>query len=242
MPIMNYASWYGEASNDPHADFQPVLTTYRADADNAATLADLNESWAEDEDPNPLLGFGTDGHHYLVHSARKVPRSASGTASRHAGLIIAQYGDVGAGATGVQFVHILDTAFSRQATAGTPVFAPTAGHLDALIGADADNANLLAPAAAAADPNHTAVVARALIPVPYHAVPMLLGEPMTPKDVWETLGAYLRGHADAAAFDPIIDALRLSMTHVDGAAGTSRMARANPQLVVVERQQVRPSP
>ena len=143
MTIMNYGAWYAEASHDPHADFAPVLTTYRADADNAATLADLNVSWAEDEDHNPLLGFGTDGHHFLVHAARKVPRSASGTASRHAGLIIAQYGDVGAGATGGQFVHILDAAFSRQATAGTPVFAPTAGHIDAQIGADVDSVCLL---------------------------------------------------------------------------------------------------
>ena len=234
MATMNYAAWYAEAANDPHADFAPVLTTYRAAADNASTLADLNVSWAEDEDHNPLLGFGADGNHFVVHAARKVPRSASGTASRHAGLIIAQYGDVGAGATGGQFVHILDTAFNRQATAGTPVFAPTAGHIDAQIGADADNADLLVPAAAAAGPDHTAVVARALVPVPYHAVPMLLGAPMTPKEVWETLGACLRGHADAAAFDPIVDALRLAMTHVDAAAGTSRMARAAPQLVVVD--------
>ena len=45
MTIMNYGAWYAEASHDPHADFAPVLTTYRADADNAATLADLNVSW-----------------------------------------------------------------------------------------------------------------------------------------------------------------------------------------------------
>ena len=38
MTIMNYGAWYAEASHDPHADFAPVLTTYRADADNAATF------------------------------------------------------------------------------------------------------------------------------------------------------------------------------------------------------------
>ena len=133
MPTIDYGSWYAEAANDPHPSFVPVLHSYRANADNAATLAELNASWAEDEDHNPLLGFGADGKHYLVHAGRRVPRSASGTASRHAGNTIAQYGEVGAGATGVQFVHVEDAFFGRLATATTPVFVPTAGHMDALI-------------------------------------------------------------------------------------------------------------
>ena len=37
---------------------------------------------------------------------------------------------MGAGVTGGQFVHVLDTSFSRQATAGTPVFVPTPAHLE----------------------------------------------------------------------------------------------------------------
>ena len=234
MPTIDYGSWFAEAANDPHPSFAPVLRSYRADADNAATLAELNTSWAEDEDHNPLLGFGADGKHYVVLAGRRVPRSASGTASRHAGDIIAQYGEVGAGATGVQFVRVEDGFFSRLATATTPVFVPTAGHIDALIGADADNAALLVPAAAAANAEHTAVLARALTPVPYHAAAMLLGDALTPKEVWVTLGAYLRGHADAAAFEPIVDALRLAMTHVDGDEALSRMARVEPQLIVMD--------
>lgn len=54
MPIDNYSGWFGEAVNDPHTDFSLVLHTYRPDADNAATLAELNATWAEDDDPNPL--------------------------------------------------------------------------------------------------------------------------------------------------------------------------------------------
>ena len=236
MVIMDYRSWFAEAASDPHPSFAPVLNACRTTADNAATLAELNLSWSEDEDHNPLLGFGPDGTHYVVFAARKVPRSAGGNASRHAGLIIAQHGDVGAGVTGGQFVHVMDTAFSRQATAGTPVFVPTAAHLDVLIAADADNADLLVPAAAAADPNHTSVVARALTPVPYHAVSLLLGEPQTPRELWATLGGYLRQHPDAPVFDPIVDALRLAMTRTDAAPAVSRMSCPAPQLVVMDAQ------
>lgn len=233
MPILDYSQWFGEATNDPHgAGFGSVLNTYRSDADNAAALADLNTTWAEDEDLNPLLGIdAADGHHYVVFAAGKVPRSAGGHASTYAGQIIAQYGDVGEGVTGLRFVSVGNHAFSRMATAAAPVFVPTAGHIDALIGADADNADLLVPGAAAADADHTAVTARALIPIPYHAAPLVLAQPMKPKELWQTLGGYLRGHADAATFEPIIDFLRLTMTHVDGDDTTSRTARAAPALV-----------
>ena len=74
MAVMDYRSWFAEATNDPHPSFTPVLSAYRASADNAATLAELNLSWSEDEDHNPLLGFGPDGTHYVVFAARKVPR------------------------------------------------------------------------------------------------------------------------------------------------------------------------
>ena len=65
MPILDYAQWFGEAVNDPHgAGFGPVLDAYRASADNAAALAELNSTWAEDEDLNPMLGIDVaDGYH-----------------------------------------------------------------------------------------------------------------------------------------------------------------------------------
>lgn len=130
MPILDYAQWFGEATNDPHgAGFGTVLDVYRSAADNAATLADLNTTWAEDEDLNPLLGIDvTDGHHFIIFAAGKVPRSAGGHASAYAGQIIAQYGDVGVGVTGLRFVSVANDAFSRMATAATPVFAPSGGN------------------------------------------------------------------------------------------------------------------
>ena len=126
MPILDYAQWFGEAVNDPHgADFGPVLNAYRAAADNAATLAELNSTWAEDEDLNPMLGIDVaDGHHFIVFAAKKVPRSAGGHASTYAGQIVAQHGDVGAGVTGLRFVSVGNDAFSRMATAATPVIVP----------------------------------------------------------------------------------------------------------------------
>ena len=132
MPILDYAQWFGEASNDPHgAGFGAVLNVYRSSADNLAALADLNTTWAEDEDLNPLLGIDSaDGHHFVVFAAQKVPRSAGGHASSYAGQIIAQYGDVGEGVTGLRFVSVGNHAFGRMATAAAPVFAPTAGHID----------------------------------------------------------------------------------------------------------------
>ena len=75
-----------------------------------------------------------------MFAAKKVPRSAGGHASTYAGQIVAQYGDVGAGVTGLRFVSVGNDAFSRMATAATPVIVPTAGHVDALIGNDADMA------------------------------------------------------------------------------------------------------
>ena len=126
MPIDDYSGWFGEDVNDPHADFSRVLHTYRPDADNAATLADLNATWAEDDDLNPLLGLdAADGRHFIVFAARKVPRSAGGHASAYAGQIVAQFGDVGAGVTGLRFVSVGNDAFSRISTAANPVLAPT---------------------------------------------------------------------------------------------------------------------
>ena len=128
MPIDDYSGWFGEAVNDPHADFRPVLHTYRPDADNTATLAELNATWAEDDDLNPLLGLdAADGRHFIVFAARKVPRSAGGHASAYAGQIVAQFGDVGAGVTGLRFVSVGNDAFSRLSTAANPVLAPTPG-------------------------------------------------------------------------------------------------------------------
>ena len=143
MPHLCYREWFAEVANDPHASFAPVLHTYRAEANNGTTQAELNAQWAEDEDHNPLLGFDEENRHYVALAGRRVPRSAGGNASRHAGRVIAQCGDVAAGATGGQFVHVADTCFARTATENTPVFCATAGHLDALIGADADNIDLL---------------------------------------------------------------------------------------------------
>lgn len=234
MPSFCYREWFAEVANDPHVSFAPVLRTYRADANNGTTQAELNAQWAEDEDHNPLLGFDEENRHYVVHAGRRVPRSAGGTASRHAGRVIAQCGDVAAGATGGQFVHVADACFARTATENTPVFCATAGHLDALIGADADNIDLLVPAGGAAGQDHTAVVARGLVAIPYHAVPLLLGDRMSPKQVWSTLGGYLRGHADAGEYEPILQALRLAMTHVDGDIATSRMTRPIPPLIVMD--------
>jgi hypothetical protein len=126
MPILDYSQWFGEATNDPHgAGFGSVLNTYRSDADNAAALADLNTTWAEDEDLNPLLGIDSaDGHHFVVFSAQKVPRSAGGHASAYAGQIIARCGDVGEGVTGLRFVSVGNHAFGRMATATAPMFIP----------------------------------------------------------------------------------------------------------------------
>ena len=126
MPVLNYAQWYAEAANDPHgSNFGTVLRTYRADADNGATLAELNATFADDVDPNPLLGIDlADGHHYVVFAARKVPRSAGGNASVYANQVVAQYGDVGEGVTGLRFVSVGNDAFSRMATAATPVHVP----------------------------------------------------------------------------------------------------------------------
>ena len=41
-----------------------------------------------------------------------------GNESRHAGLVVAQCGDVAAGATGGQFVHVPDTVFTRNGQSG----------------------------------------------------------------------------------------------------------------------------
>ena len=101
MPHLCYREWFAEIANDPHASFAPVLLTYRAEANNGTTQAELNAQWAEDEDHNPLLGFDEENRHYVVLAGRRVPRSAGGNASRHAGLVIAQCGDVAAGATGM---------------------------------------------------------------------------------------------------------------------------------------------
>ena len=118
MPILDFAAFLAEASNNPHAgDFSPVLHAYRADADNAATLAELNAMWAEDMDINPLLGIDVaSGEHYVLLDARKVPISAGGHGSTYAGQIVAQYGDVGEGVTGLRFVSVGNDAFSRDAT------------------------------------------------------------------------------------------------------------------------------
>ena len=37
-----YREWFAEMANDPHASFAPVLRTYRADANNGTTQAELN--------------------------------------------------------------------------------------------------------------------------------------------------------------------------------------------------------
>ena len=57
MPIVSYRALFGEVDYDPHGSFAPVLRSYRADADNATSHADLNGQWAEDPDHNPLLGI-----------------------------------------------------------------------------------------------------------------------------------------------------------------------------------------
>ena len=125
MSIDDYSGWFGEAVNDPHADFRPVLHTCRPDADNTATLAELNATWAEDDDLNPLLGLdAADGRHFIVFAARKVPRSAGGHASAYAGQSVAQFGDVGAGVTGLRFVSVGNDAFSRLSTAANPLSSP----------------------------------------------------------------------------------------------------------------------
>ena len=64
MPILDYAQWFGEAVNDPHgADFGPVLNAYRAAADNAATLAELNTTWAEDNESAGQSGAAAVAQH-----------------------------------------------------------------------------------------------------------------------------------------------------------------------------------
>ena len=232
MPILNYNQWFAEVSNDPYADaFGTILHTYRAAPENTATLSDLNSTWAEDEYNIPLLGIDDENKHFLLFAARKVPRSAGGQASAYAGRVVAQYGDVGDGVAGLRFVVVPDGAFSRLTTAATPVNVATAGHVDAQIGNDADNADLLLPAANPADQDHTPVVARALVPVPYHAASLLLVSPMKPKELWETVGGHLRGHPEAPTYQPIVDFLRLAMTQADGDATISRAARPTLTLV-----------
>ena len=146
--VLTYGALYGDAAFDTlGGDATPAYQIFTPDNANNTPAADLRARAGQNAPGT--LGFlfcDTSNRVHLLHNLYNVAQAIGPNASQQAGLTVAMVNEIRQ-VSGPSWVQVTDHLFHRvQATQ-----APTLAHLDALIGAAGDAADLLVPEGAAGD-------------------------------------------------------------------------------------------
>ena len=224
-----YAEWYALRSNDPYnGAYTGVYSAQRSEPDATGvgppTPAQILAGILADDSPQVYLGLNTTWaphRSFLIHRLVRVPRPQGRPGSQYQGQVVGQLGDVHD--VGASYAALHPNSFRRLAAVHVPVIGEMAAQFAA-----AGDAPLLGPYTSN-DAGTEPVVVRNLIFVPGPYVPLVIGNDLTPRELWVRLAGAIQADQRETACRPLLDWLRVAVT--DPGAGASAVGTAVPAVI-----------